>query len=481
MHSDGMFPKGTVTLLFADIEGSTRLLGLLGKKYTTLLSNIRVIVRECITYCNGVEVGMEGDGFFAVFPRADDSVESAVAIQQRISSYKWPDSVSVKIRIGLHTGEPWVEKEGYVGMDVHRAARISNLGHGGQILLSETTAALMRDELPKGIKMINLGRFYLKDFQKPENIHQLVIPYLPSEFPPLKSSRDKVEGRDIYIPSSPDIQNQEIDFYKKTVPSPSEIVTSSSDFSKSQVQIFSLGGLFFRRGAEQVAGFSSRKVKALLVYLVVQQNPCSIEHIAKLFYENRGLPDALTNLELALKNLDNTINGCIFITANTVGINAQARFWLDVFEFKHFMEEKRIVEALELYQGDFLAGLKIRGSKGFQDWVNQNRDQLRQLAQDMYDKLFSHCITEKEFNNCMDIAAKMVIFNPLNENNHRRMMFLKFYFGMVEEALQQYERLSNILKNESGKEPSLESYTLYTKILDGDLGLEDISPITDLL
>jgi class 3 adenylate cyclase/DNA-binding SARP family transcriptional activator len=477
MNSDKSLPKGTVTLLFADIEGSTRLLGSLGKKYATLLSEMRHIVRECFNNWNGVEVGTEGDSFFAVFPRAVDSVNSAVSIQRRFSSHKWPNSAIVKIRIGLHTGEPWVEKEGYVGMDVHRAARISNIGHGGQILLSETTAALVRDEVPNGIKMINLGWFRLKDFQKPENIRQLVIPDLPSDFPPLKSPQKNFIGSNRDFSTIPSAQNQDrIYFNRPELPS-DEIIISSNSFSKSQLQIHSLGGLSFRKGTELIEDFSSEKVKALLIYLIYNQKKYPREHLAKLFWENRDLSGALSNLDLVLRNLDNTINECMDITTEKVAINDHSKIWLDVFEFENLLEKESIAEALVLYHGDFLAGLIVRGSKGFQDWVSLNRDRLHQLAQEKYDKYFDQCKSDKDLEHCMDITAKMLVINPLNERNHRRMMFLKVRLGQVDEALHQYETLSNLLKNELGKEPSLESHTLYTKIRDKNTNLRDFTLI----
>ena len=475
MSNNKTLPKGTVTLLFADVEGSTRLLGLLGKKYTTLLSEMRQIVRESFKAWNGIEVGTEGDSFFAAFQRATDCVESAVAIQRSFTSHKWPDSFSVKIRIGIHTGEPWVEKEDYVGIDVHRAARISNLGHGGQVLLSETTSALIRDELPSGIRMTNLGWFRLKDFQKPENIHQLVIPDLPSEFPPLKSSPAQFTEMDRDNSFLPEILNQKINSYTKPGLPPSVVYSSKKKQSDSQLQIISLGGLSFRRGIELVEGFTSLKEKALLVYLVYNQKPYSLEQLAKFFWENRGMAEAISNLKLTLKNLEKCNMDCTDITADTVRINPHTRIWFDVFEFEDHIQKGDIEEALELYQGDFLAGFNIRGSSGFQNWTFIKRDHIRLLAQDMFDNFFNQCISEKEFKNCINIINRMLDLDPLNENNHRRMISLKAYLGHVEEAFQQYEILSNILQNELGKEPSVETLRLINRIRDENFNQDDIS------
>ena len=180
-------PEGTVTFLFTDIEGSTELLKQLGDEYATLLADQRRILREIFTRWDGQEVDTQGDSFFVSFPRATQAVAAAVEIQGSIAEHTWPQDVEVRVRMGLHTGEPLVAEEGYIGMDVHRAARIAHVGHGGQVLLSETTTALVQDELPEGLTLRDLGRHLLKDMRRPETIHQLVVEGLPSEFPALRS------------------------------------------------------------------------------------------------------------------------------------------------------------------------------------------------------------------------------------------------------------------------------------------------------
>ena len=178
-------PEGTVTFLFTDIEGSTQLLDRLRDQYATLLADQRRILRGAFTKWNGSEIDTQGDAFFVAFPRATDAVSAAVDIQHALATHTWPQGVEVNVRMGLHTGEPLTVEEGYVGMDVHRAARIAHVGRGGQVLLSETTAALVRDELPERVSLLDLGRHRLKDLSQPEHIRQLVIQGLPSEFPPL--------------------------------------------------------------------------------------------------------------------------------------------------------------------------------------------------------------------------------------------------------------------------------------------------------
>jgi len=180
-------PIGTVTFLFSDIEGSTELLKRLGDGYVTLLSEQRDILRDTFSRWNGREVDTQGDAFFYSFPRATQAVSAAAHAQAALTSHAWPEGLNVRVRMGLHTGEPLTWDEGYVGMDVHRAARIAHSGHGGQVLLSATTAPLVRGELPDGVALLDLGRHRLKDMKYPERITQLVIDDLPSEFPPLTS------------------------------------------------------------------------------------------------------------------------------------------------------------------------------------------------------------------------------------------------------------------------------------------------------
>jgi ABC-type oligopeptide transport system substrate-binding subunit/class 3 adenylate cyclase len=180
-------PSGTVTFLFTDIEGSTGLLKKLGDKYADVLADQRRIFREIFTRWHGQEVDTQGDSFFISFPRATDAIAAAVEAQKALAKHAWPEGVKVRVRMGLHTGEPFVAQEGYVGMAVHRAARIGATGHGGQVLLSGTTTQLILDDLPDDVSLLDLGRHRLKDMRRPEHISQLVIDGLPSEFPALKS------------------------------------------------------------------------------------------------------------------------------------------------------------------------------------------------------------------------------------------------------------------------------------------------------
>jgi predicted ATPase/class 3 adenylate cyclase len=180
-------PSGTVTFLFTDIEGSTRLLQQLGEKYSILLADHERLLREACESQHGRVVDIHGDSFFVVFTRALDAVQAVVQSQRRLMDHLWPDGVSVRVRMGLHTGEPQISALGYMGIDVHRAARIMAVAHGGQALLSQTTYDLVKSELLDDLTVRDLGEHRLKDLRQPKHLYQLVIPGLPSDFPPLQS------------------------------------------------------------------------------------------------------------------------------------------------------------------------------------------------------------------------------------------------------------------------------------------------------
>jgi predicted ATPase len=164
-------PSGTVTFLFGDIEGSTKLLHELGKEYSTALAEVRSLFRTVVAANDGVEVDTQGDASFCAFARASNAVAAAVEIQRELA--RGP----IRVRIGLHTGEPQITDEGYVGLDVHRGARVCEAAHGGQVLLTSTTRELAN------VQATDLGEHRLKDLLEPQRLFQLGT----DEFPPLKT------------------------------------------------------------------------------------------------------------------------------------------------------------------------------------------------------------------------------------------------------------------------------------------------------
>ena len=181
-------PTGLVTCLFSDIEGSTRLeLDLGTGPYLDIRERHRSLLRGAFAAHGGYEQGTEGDSFFVLFPGAIEAVAAAVEAQRRMAGESWPDGVEVRVRIGLHTGEIQGAGADVVGLAINRAARIAGVAHGGQVLLSETTRALVEGSLPDGVRWRDLGEHRLKDLRMPERLADLVVEGLPSDFPSLRS------------------------------------------------------------------------------------------------------------------------------------------------------------------------------------------------------------------------------------------------------------------------------------------------------
>jgi predicted ATPase/class 3 adenylate cyclase len=177
-------PTGTVTFLFTDIEGSTGLLRALGDRYPAVLGEHAAIIRKAVAEAGGVEVSTHGDAFFVVFASPAGAVRAAVAAQRGLAANDWSPGPPVRVRMGVHTGEGVLGGDDYAGIDVHRAARIADAAHGGQVLVSDATRGLVRRALPAGASLRELGAHRLRGIAEPERLHQLVVDGLASDFPP---------------------------------------------------------------------------------------------------------------------------------------------------------------------------------------------------------------------------------------------------------------------------------------------------------
>ena len=269
-------PSGTLTLLFSDIEGSTRLLSQLGVGYGEALSVQRSIMREELDRWAGREIGTEGDSFFVVFTSASDAVEAALAAQRRLASYDWPDDAAVRVRMGLHTGEPTRHEDDYVGMDVHRAARIASAAHGGQIVVSAATAQRIVDRAP-GVQLKDLGWHRLKDIPEPEHVLQLVAAGLPLKFPPLRSL-----GTPTNLPPFP----------TAIIGRDSDLAAIAEQFTNAGVRLLTLtgpGGSGKTRLAI-AAGDLLGSSRAEGVYFVALAGATTVDVMLSTIAENLGLP-----------------------------------------------------------------------------------------------------------------------------------------------------------------------------------------------
>src|SRR2546430_3030057 len=181
---------GTITFLFSDIEDSTRRLAEIGpERYGELLEQHRALIREACTQHSGHNFGGAGDSMFVAFSSAHDALRAAIDAQCALADHVWPDQSSLRVRMGLHTCEATATADDYVGIGVHRASRICDAGHGGQVLLSHTTHALLTEAF--GFAVRDLGEHLLKGLPEPERLYQLLDPRLQSDFPPLRTARKR--------------------------------------------------------------------------------------------------------------------------------------------------------------------------------------------------------------------------------------------------------------------------------------------------
>jgi class 3 adenylate cyclase len=181
-------PKGHVTFLLTDIEGSTELLRRLDDQYAALLANVRRLVGAAVRSAGGREVSARGDDVFAVFERAPAALEAALAVQRAMRAGAWPGGIDVRLRIGLHRGRPELTDSGYVGLSVHAAARICFSAHGGQIVASSAVRAAVLESLPDGVELKRLGAWRFRGLPEPMDLFQVDAADLLADFPPLRSA-----------------------------------------------------------------------------------------------------------------------------------------------------------------------------------------------------------------------------------------------------------------------------------------------------
>lgn len=183
----GRLPRGRVTLLFADIEGSTAMAARLGERWPETLLEVRRFVAGLVRRAGGIEVDARADEYLAVFTTAPPAAAAALAVERGLNARRWADDEIIRLRIGLHTGEPELTDEGYVGLEIHHAARVGTVGHGGQIILSSAAATALEGGLPIDAEVVPLGSYALRGVPGPEALYGLIVADLPRAFPPLRA------------------------------------------------------------------------------------------------------------------------------------------------------------------------------------------------------------------------------------------------------------------------------------------------------
>ena len=181
------WPRGAVTFLLTDIEGSTRLLERLGDVYAKVLRDVRGLIRVSVRRAGGHEVDARADEFFAVFEQVAPAIDAAVGIHRALAGKTWGDDIECRVRAGIHSGSPTLTEAGYIGLSVHTAARVCQAAHGGQTLISGRARDAARDSMPTGVRLRSLGRHRLAGLTHTEALFQVEPEGLPAEFPPLRT------------------------------------------------------------------------------------------------------------------------------------------------------------------------------------------------------------------------------------------------------------------------------------------------------
>jgi DNA-binding SARP family transcriptional activator/class 3 adenylate cyclase len=439
--------------LFTDIEGSTSLLKKLGNRYEGILSEHETVLREAFLASAGRVVDTQGDAFFVAFRRARDAVEAAVAAQRALAGHAWPEGGEVRVRMGIHTGEPTVGGERYVGLGVHRASRICAAGHGGQVLISQTTRELLRDDPPAGASLRDLGNVRLKDLDEPERIYQLIATGLGDEFPPLTSAGDEDGG----------------------------VVEAIAEFRI-------LGPLEVVLGSH-VLPITGRKQRSLLAILLLSSNQVvSTERLVDHLWGERPPRTAVTSLQNFVAQLRKLLGPGLLVTQSPGYTLVVSPTQVDAARFERVLAEgrglapelsaERLREALSLWRGPALADFAY---EAFAETEARRLEELRlealeaRIEADLELGRHSAAVAELE---------SLVALHPLRERLRRQLMLALYRSGRQADALEAYQQARRVLVEELGIDPSPELQQLHASILRQDSHLvarESVTPEEDHL
>ncbi len=461
MTSHADLPRGTVTLLFSDIEGSTRLVIRLRDRYEDLLLQHHRLLRAAFGEHGGREIGTHGDAFVVAFGRAKEAVAAAVAGQRALAEHTWPDGAEVKVRIGIHTGEPSLGEEGYQGLGVHRAARICAAGHGGQILLSNASRELIEDELSSDLALLDLGDNRLKDLDRPERIFQVLYPGVAPSFPPLNT----VDSEPVQTRAGEPVGRP-----------------------RAQLRIDLLGG--FRVGAGEAtvseAAWRLRKARGLVKLLALTpEHSLHREQAIEALWPDGDRVAASNNLRQALFVARRALDSCgedgaarIALARDVVTL-ATDRLRIDVEEFEDAAAEAERAPgiaghraAIALYTGELLP------EDRFDEWAGARRRALRERHLILLVDLA--LMLEQAGDRAAAAAAlqQALLHEPLHERAHRELMRIYAVTGRRQRALAQFHLLRESLRREFEDEPEDETRRLYQDVLTRRVGAQDVSEPT---
>jgi DNA-binding SARP family transcriptional activator/class 3 adenylate cyclase len=425
-----------VTFLFTDVEGSTRLLKQLRDRYAEVLAAHREILRAAVEGSSGRAIDTQGDAYFAAFHRAKDAVTAAVVAQRALAAHPWPDGAEIRVRMGIHTGEPAVGSDSYVGLGVHRAARICAAGHGGQILVSQTTRELLRDDPPSETDLRDLGEQRLKDVDHPERVYQVVAAGLRDDFPPLQTA---VAGAARSTPAR-----------------------AGWDFRI-------LGPLEVWKDARALplGGPRTRSVLALL--LLHADRVVSTDQLVDEIWGEEPPRTATTSLQNSISQLRKLLGPDRLLTRPPGYVLHVEQDELDLQRFERLVAEARVAEpeeraqklrdALALWRGAPLADF------GFESFAQGEINRFEELR---FSVLEDRVDTDLELGRHGELIGELdslVARHPLRERLRGQLMLALYRSGRQAEALQVYHDGRRALVDELGIEPSPELQALHAGIL----------------
>jgi DNA-binding SARP family transcriptional activator/class 3 adenylate cyclase len=424
--------------LFTDIEGSTRLLKELRERYGEVLAEQRRIMRETFARHGGDEVDTQGDAFFYVFPRARSAVRAAAEAQQALSAHNWPEGVEVRVRMGIHTGEPSAWEEGYHGLGVHRAARIMGAAHGGQILLSQATASVLSDEELEGLSVRDLGDHRLKDLEGAERIHQLVVDGASSEFPPPRTEapRKASNGLDFEV----------------------------------------LGPLEVRRegAALQLGGPKQRALLALL--LLDAGRAVSTDRLIDALWGEHPPRTAATSLQNFVSQLRKQLGPDLLVTKPPGYLLRIDPLQVDVNRVHALLAEAKgapagkraakLREAIDMWRGPPLEEF------AFEVFAEGEIARLGELRLNVLEERIGADIEDGHAGEVVGELEALVGEHPLRERFREQLMLALYQSGRQAEALEAFQEGRRVLVDELGIDPSPRLQQLHGAILRQNVGAE---------
>jgi DNA-binding SARP family transcriptional activator/class 3 adenylate cyclase len=437
-------PSGPLTLLSTDIQGSTRLARAIGDRFDEVLEAHNRILREAFSAHGGTEVDSAGDGFFVVFSSAREAVAAAVDAQRALSAETWPEDASVKVRMGIHTGEVTVSADSYRGIAIHRAARISAAAHGGQIVISQSTQTTVEDveALVPELSYSDLGDQLIKDFDRPVRLYQLVAPGLPERFPPLRGVEEERRAR-----------------------------TPADDLS------FRLLGSFEVARGGRAVELGGQKQRAVLAILALDAGRVvSTDRLIDQLWGEQPPKTAVTSLQNFISQLRKTVGADVVVTKSPGYLLNIAPAQVDLNQFERLVREARSLEpeagaeklrlAFDLWRGPPLADFTF---EPFAETEIARLEELRLAA------IEERIQIELDSGRSAELVAELegiVREHPLRERPRGQLMLALYRAGRQAEALQAYQDARRTMVEELGIEPTPVLQQLHASILRQESALQ---------